>query len=247
MVIRTELEWNYHPQDFFEGCFVLALTYGELVADSGKVILTLKLPTNPVSSAVLLQIKEEVHGIFEVRQLVIHNTFQLNGPTTVQYKEDVTRTFLVDGVTCVINMTVGLPDIAIIDANGNLVSDGEADRLAFHMKIMTSLLPKLMISPILHGMLKSYGQAVRDPQNELVHLYEIRDAIAKLYDGKGRTALGINNTDWSTLGRLANDEPLREGRHRGKKLDELRPATQAELAEARRIACDLIKAYASIL
>jgi hypothetical protein len=39
------------------------------------------------------------------------------------------------------------------------------------------------------------------------------------------------------------DPPLNQGRHRGKKVDELRDATDVELSEARTIAEELIRAY----
>jgi len=68
----------------------------------------------------------------------------------------------------------------------------------------------------------------------------------KLYGGEheAKSVLGITSADWKMLGRLANEEPLLEGRHRGKKIEELRPATQEELAVARRIVCKMIQAFA---
>ena len=42
---------------------------------------------------------------------------------------------------------------------------------------------------------------------------------------------------------LFNNEPLRQGRHRGKSGSALRDATEAELTEARRIALAMIEAY----
>ena len=243
MEVKTELEWSYQPQDFFEERLVFALTDGELVADAGKATLTLTIPTNPVFAADLQRYKDEVCGVFEVRQLITHNKYELNGP---DIKKDGTRNLSLFAVSADLTMTAGHPDLVIIDASGKIVNDTKAERLASDMTMMTSLSPKLVQSTILHGILRSYSQAVRDPQNELVHLYEIRDAIAKEFGGESgaKSALGITRVDWSTLGRLANDQPLLEGRHRGQKLDELRPATQEELAEARRIACKMIQAYA---
>ena len=56
-------------------------------------------------------------------------------------------------------------------------------------------------------------------------------------------ALGLSRRDWSRLGRLANDEPLRQGRHRGKKMGQLRDATPDELKEAQAIAVAMIEGY----
>jgi hypothetical protein len=98
-------------------------------------------------------------------------------------------------------------------------------------------------------MLKSYDDAVNDPGNELVHLYEIRDSTAKHFGGESiaRNVLNISGSRWSKLGRLANDEPLKQGRHRGKNPGALRDATEEELREARKIARELVVAYLSYL
>jgi len=94
-------------------------------------------------------------------------------------------------------------------------------------------------------MLRSYDASVRDPNNELVHLYEIRDALSAKFGGENsaRTALAITSTQWSRLGQLCNQEPLRQGRHRGKTGEALRDANEGELAEARGIARAMIEAY----
>ena len=94
-------------------------------------------------------------------------------------------------------------------------------------------------------MLRSYDAGVRDPTNELVHLYEIRDALSAKFGGESaaRATLAITASQWSRLGQLCNNEPLCQGRHRGKTGEVLRDATEAELAEARGIARAMIEAY----
>jgi len=94
----------------------------------------------------------------------------------------------------------------------------------------------------------SYNPAVTGPANELVHLYEIREALAKHYggDAEARRKLGIRWKGWKRLGYLANDASLKEGRHRGRH-SELRHATVDELDEARKIARRLIEAFANQL
>ena len=79
--------------------------------------------------------------------------------------------------------------------------------------------------------------SVRDPANELVYLYEIRDALSVKFgsDRGARIALAITSSQWSRLGQLCNDEPLRQGRHRGKTRVALRDASEDELFEALRL------------
>jgi hypothetical protein len=82
-----------------------------------------------------------------------------------------------------------------------------------------------------------------------VHLYEIRDALSQHFGGgsAATAALQISSAQWSRLGQLSNNEPLTQGRHRGKQLGVLRDATNAELTEARDIARAMIESYLAYL
>jgi len=92
---------------------------------------------------------------------------------------------------------------------------------------------------------------VDDPGNELIHLYEIFEALSKHFGAqeKARHCLHFTKAEWQCLkrlGQLANDEPLEQGRHRGRH-PMLRPASPQELAEARTIAKKLVEAFMSTL
>jgi hypothetical protein len=80
-------------------------------------------------------------------------------------------------------------------------------------------------------------------------LYEIRDALSIKFGGERNTCsiLNVSKNEWSRFGRLANDEPLYEGRHRGENVGQLRHATESELAEVRGIARQMILAYLKYL
>jgi len=98
---------------------------------------------------------------------------------------------------------------------------------------------------VVAALLASYTAAVNDPANELVYLYEIRDALSKRFkdDTSAREAMGLSRSEWSRLGQLANNDPLIQGRHRGKSFGALREASDEELSEARNIARKLVEAY----
>lgn len=98
---------------------------------------------------------------------------------------------------------------------------------------------------LVESILSFYKTSVHDPSNELIHLYDIWEALKTRFDGQSAvlTALGVSDSDRRALGKLANDEPIRQGRHRGAKISDLRDATEAELDEARKIARIMIEAY----
>lgn len=90
---------------------------------------------------------------------------------------------------------------------------------------------------------------MNDPDDELGHLYEIRDALSRKFGGsdeRARSTLGISLKKWSNFGKLCNHEPLKQGRHRGEH-ETLRDATDAELSEARGTAKAMIEAYLKYL
>lgn len=87
------------------------------------------------------------------------------------------------------------------------------------------------------------GPSIRDPNNELIYLYEIRDALSRKFGNsdKAISVLDIPKTKWKDFGKLCNYEPLKQGRHRGQHAA-LRNATDIELSEARETAKTIIEA-----
>lgn len=99
------------------------------------------------------------------------------------------------------------------------------------------------------AILSSFNEATNDPDNELVHLYEIWEALTSKFGGEKNalSELNISQRERVTLTKLANNEPLRQGRHRGKHIEGLRDATSGELEAVRKIAARMIYAYFNYL
>lgn len=247
MAIRTELEWSFAPADMFDARRVFPFPEGELVVDGGTAVYALKTACDPVPFELRNRIIEEVEQVFSVRRLITRRAFRLGGPDIVQHQLGGGRSIAVSVTEAVAVASVGHVDIVITDASGQVTFDSKKQRIADESAVILDLAPKALHSPVLRAMLESYGRAVDDPANELVHLYEIRDAASKHYGGEGsaRDALEITKKEWQELGRIANEEPIAEGRHRGKQLQGLRPATPQELALAREIARLIVEKFAA--
>lgn len=127
-----------------------------------------------------------------------------------------------------------------------MIADTRAARIASETAFLDAFASAVDKEPLLRSLLESYSRAVGDPANELVHLYEVRDALSKYYRGErnARSALEIVAGEWDRLGRLANAEPVDQSRHRGKHTGGPRPATAEELAEARAIVKSWIEKFA---
>jgi hypothetical protein len=149
----------------------------------------------------------------------------------------------------VITMSMEAPDIIVKDKYGNVISDSRKERIEKKKKLAELAEKYRQKDSVVGSLLNSYNGAVNDPDNELVHLFEIREAITKKFgkESDAKRTLGIIRTQWSRFGKLANDEPLKQGRHRGKNPGVLRDATDVELREVRGIALNLIEAYLNYL
>jgi hypothetical protein len=133
---------------------------------------------------------------------------------------------------------------AVVTSSGKVLRDDRRERIERRNALATRA-ARHVGDAVLNAILRSYMAAVNDPKNELIHLYEIRDALSSHFEGErpATAALGVSGGAWSTLGRLADGEPIREGRHRGRFAGELRNATENELREARDVARSLIMGY----
>jgi hypothetical protein len=246
---RTELEWSYKPENYFEAPYHQATADFEVVIDGGRALATLSSPADPVPQHLEDQVKALVENIFLVRQLQLHKTHDLEGPTIHQYRRGQKHTTVrARGVCIAISATRA--DVVITNAAGNIVLDSKADRLAGDVADLDDLAPKVTSSQTLQDMLESYSQAIKDSGDELIHLYEIRDALTQHYGNEtlARKNLKISKSEWNRLGALANAEPLEQSRHRGKHpAENRRPATIAELEEARSLARQWIHKFSDTL
>jgi hypothetical protein len=242
---KTEMQFPYSPPDFFEAEYRRQTDEYILVADSGVVRITLCVPSDPIDAELQNRITKEVEALFRIRHLQVHRSVTVESVRVQQHRENGTRVIL-KGVESTLKFPGAPLDFIMRDASGAVVSDTRAERIADHTKFIDSMMPKLARSPQLMALLQSYEAAVKNPANELVHLYDIRDALAKYYGGKSKACrkLQIDEAEWDRLGILANTAPLKEGRHRGKH-SELRHASAAELDEARKIARRWIETFAN--
>ena len=238
------LEWSYTPADFFGAPAESAVGSYTVHIENGRALATfaIDLPDSELPS---------VHNALKVRflgaQTIRNGPFRLSNYSATRKRPDGTSVMAISA-SLTGHAMVGAVDFVIRDAEGNVTLDTKADRIKTTNE-MGQLAAKHIGDPVAAALLNSYTEAINDPSNELTHLYEIRDALSKKCAGdeEARSQLGISRNQWSRLGQLANDDPLKQGRHRGKKAGQLRDATEPELDEARGIAQKMILAYLKYL
>jgi len=78
----------------------------------------------------------------------------------------------------------GTIDITMTDASGRVIKDSRAERIAEHSRFIALITAAIEKHPLLKALLASYRAAVHNPTHELIHLYEIRDALADIEQGQ---------------------------------------------------------------
>lgn len=239
------LEWTFSPPNYFEAPIEVSRDDHTLTIVDGKAEARIDSEVFDANPSLRQTLHDALNDRFLGVQVLSHSPYELSRPTMTRVYPDGRRDLFLEAETGRM-VIMGHPvDIQIRDTEGKVVVDSKRDRIEKKRAISELASTYCASDETLASLLRSYHAAVRDPNDELVHLYEIREALSAEFGGEEavRSALGISSSDWSRLGQLCNSDPLRQGRHRGKTRGALRDASEAELTEARGIARAMTEAY----
>lgn len=243
------LEWKFSPPDYFEAPIAIARDDYTLTIADGKAVARIDSLTYGANPSMRQALHDALNDRFLGVQLLSHRAYDLSRSTMIRLHPDGRRDIFLEAEPGHFMLTGHPVDIQIRDKNGSIIADSKRDRIEKKKSLADLVSTYRAHDGTLASLLRSHDAAVRDPNNELVHLYEIREALSVNFGGEKalRSALGISSSDWSRFGKLCNNQPLRQGRHRGRTGGALRDATEAELVEARGIARTMIEAYLQYL
>jgi hypothetical protein len=192
-------------------------------------------------------VRREVNQVFDSHMILTGRFAAVTGLTLTRHYSDSRKDAWVSAAAniALAGLTVR-GETMVTDSEGN-VKDSRAERLADQRGFREQCF-RHVGNPLIQGLIASFSQAVADPADRMTHLYEIRDALSRHFGGEKETkrALGLTNAEWSDLGRLANNEPIEESRHRGSHLVR-RPATEEEKVRVFGVARRMIRAYLDYL
>ena len=239
------LKWEFSPPDYFEEELTLEYDDCQLVIKEGKVEARIDPSLYDQNDKMRNSLYEFLNSRFSGVELYSHKPYKLSEASETRLHADGRKDVVIHAKTSIISISSLTADIIICDKNGNIISDSKRDRIQKKQEFAQLVGDFSSGDLVATSLMTSYKAAVSDPDNELVHLYEIRDALSKYFLGEklARKVLNLTKDDWSYLGRLANDEPLIQGRHRGRSIGGLRNATEKELEYARNIARKFVEAY----
>lgn len=244
-VISVQLEWQYSPENYLEEPILIEFQGVELEIKDGVAVAAIAPEVFHVDELIREELTKKIESRLHAVQIMTHKDFELSKPSRTDIREDGKNNQFLEAELCVITSCVGTVDFVVHDKDGNVVSDSKRDRLDKQHALATLIDKHWEHDTTLDLMLKSYNHSVKDPNDELVHLYEIRDALANRFSSTRNAikALGITKGEWDEIGKLANILPLKQGRHRGQSAGTLRDAEPAELEMARESAFHLINKY----
>ncbi|ACN13504.1 putative ferric uptake regulation protein [Desulforapulum autotrophicum HRM2] len=248
MIEKIVVEWTFEPKDYFEDD--ITIDFGNYKIDIVPGAASASIPPQYIDNIeeIISALNQDLVSRFLAVQVMTHQKYSLSEPSRYDLKKDGSKNIYLQAhdIVCVASVS---GDIVVRDADGNVVSDTKKERIDKKKWFSETSAKFRAKDHTLNQMLKSYGASVSDPTNELVHLYEIRDAASKKFGGEknARSMLGVTKKEWSDFGLVANKKPLVQGRHRGNNVGELRQAETSELATVRKIASKIVENYLIIL
>ncbi|MBZ5565847.1 MAG: hypothetical protein LAP13_25935 [Acidobacteriia bacterium] len=238
------LEWTYTPTEFFEEAIHIGHEDYQMKIEGGKVEARIRPDIYDKIPMMRDALHEALNFRFLSRQFLTHKLYSLSKSSESRLYPDGRKNVRIFAESIMMTCAVGSADILLKDTNGNVIIDSRQDRVHREKELGTLVEKHRSKDKLIALLLKSYSDAVNDPKNELVHLYQIQEALTTRFGKKkAPTKLGIDPTQWDGFKALADDKPLRQGRHRGRNADKLRDATEAELEQARTFVRKLIEAY----
>jgi hypothetical protein len=243
------LDWTFSPPDYFEEPIEISRQDYTMTIADGQVHAKIDSTIYEAKPEMRAELHDALNDRFLGVQLLTHRAYELSRPNVTRVHPDGRRDVFAEIEPMSIRVSMGAVDFRRTDKDGNVIADSKQERIDKKKSLAELIAAHRAKDTLLDSLLCSQTAAIRDPNNELVHLYEIRDALCTKFKGEHptRAAPGIGRTEWSRFGALCNDEPLRQGRHRGQKAGALRDATESELIEARGIARAMIEAYLQYL
>jgi hypothetical protein len=244
----TILEWSYTPTDYFEIPLNISRDDYQISIKDGKIEAKLRNSLYENNTRIKDDIENLLNSRFSSTQLLTHEKYTLFFSGRYRIHPDGRKDIFIMPQSIKIKASVSSPDFVITNKDGTIYDSRKErnDKFAY----IANLAEKYGSEDVLvKSLLDFYKAAVEDPENELIHLYEIRDALGLKFNNTKLACkyLSISETKWKALGRLANDEPLKQGRHRGRCYGDFRNASDSELKKAREIARELIINYLKYL
>lgn len=193
MLEQIIVEWHFEPEDYFEDNFKIEYDEYDIQIRLGIAEARIDPVHKDNVQEIISQLSQDLESRLLAVQVMTHKNFKLSQPSRYDLKKDGTKNIYLQVEDMIMVSDLDPVDLIIHDKNGNVVSDTKQERIHKKKWFAETSAKYRDKDPNLNQMLKSYSSSVSDPNNELVHLYEIRDAVTKKFgnEEKARSKLNI--------------------------------------------------------
>lgn len=246
-VVKTQLVWKYKPKNYFEQPITIDFREWDIKIEDGEAVALIDPQVLKNDEKVKQDMSRRILNQFQAVQLFTHRVFELGDCVRTDIKEDGKKVTY-GGFHATVQV-IGKVDYIVHNQEGKVTFDSKKERSRDQEKLTSLIDIYRNKDQVLDHVLDFFQEAMSDTDDELVHLFNIRDSLKKRFGSKKDLlkSLDIDEDDYNRFGDLTNNLPLNQGRHKGLSVGELRDATQSELSEARRIAEKFIRSYLDYL
>ncbi len=169
---QIQIEWNYTPPGYFENPVLLERDNYSIEIASGSIVARMTSTFFDSREDVRDSLTRELKDYFLGAQAIRRQPFELQGGAIVRICPDGRRDTTIVIQSAVMKMTAGNLDLAYTDPDGvfhdtrreRIDATNDLGKLAARYAVSDNTAQKI---------LDSFDASVRDPDNELVHLYEV--------------------------------------------------------------------------
>jgi hypothetical protein len=183
--VEVILEWRFSPPDCFEQAISLSATDYSLALEDGSARATLNPTFYDQHPEIKNVLDESVRSQLAGAELVTHRPYTLSPPSVTRVHDNGTRQSFVELSGSGSIEISGRADVQVVDSDGNVTFDSRQERIEAKREFVDLVSKYRATDATLSSMLGSFDTALRDCGNELVHLYEIRDALVTRFGSEG--------------------------------------------------------------
>jgi len=249
------MTWSYSPSGYLGDLEVLVVKGYEIVISHHDVKVSIPGHLYDGTADSFNKVKEILERLFDAARVANISKYAISCKSINNYPGDGTEGVVLWPQNCEHASFVESVAIKQYDKDGRLVYDHEEEeRKRKEQEIQTrkELASKLAYlgAAVIEDktaikIVDSYKASLDNDQYALVHLYEIRDALHTHFKGKKEAikALNIIQSNWHSIGDLANRRAVKGSRHEGKFSEPLSALSESLVKEAQKAAQKLVLAY----
>lgn len=241
--------FSYSPPDFLGGKQEINKSNYKISLENGKASAYVDETCSDDKIILIDAMAEDIERALIIRQMTNFPKYEFNKSRIDVYNEEGGKGVFINAKDAPIEVKTGVSGcLKKRDKNGKVIYDSRLKEKQDE-KYINDCLAAHGSDNTLNSICNSFHNAMQSPENELVRLYEMRDALSTKFGGKDKSCknLGISEKDWDELGVICNAKPIDKSRHRGKHIGNIRKASDNELNKAREIAKKLILSYCKYL